>query len=222
MPKAGSALTGGSGDVNPQIFRLAATGSQLITSGQQFGITVTQPVPINRLGQKGERVVVMELLKVRYHVELGIPYAATGAKMMVANSVIWLATAAPNGAAIALQPVGPQVSAFNQFPADPKVIDFIEYTNFLNFSSFSETLIHSGSSESQPIYHDLTDEAGHGLLVATDNMTLTGQFAIADLATGTIGNQPSTITSEAIAADVIYRFKEVTLKEYIGIVQSQQ
>lgn len=221
MPKAANSLTGGTGDVNPQIFRLSASNNGLIINGHTFGITSTQPVPINRLGQKGEKVVVMEVLKIRYHLELGIPIAATGAKLMNATTVIFIATSAPTSAAIGDQAANP-VPAYNQFPPDPKVLDFCEYSNYLNFSSFDESVISSGNTDNQPIYHDLTDGAGHGLLVATDNMYITAQVGLLDLATGIVSNQPSTIVSESVAADVIYRFKEVSLKEYIGIVQSQQ
>ena len=56
---------------------------------------------------------------------------------------------------------------------------------------------------------DFTDSAGHGLLVATDSLF----FGATTLAfTG----------SAVFVAKVWYRFKEVALEEYIGIVQSQQ
>lgn len=64
--------------------------------------------------------------------------------------------------------------------------------------------------------HDLTDGAGHGLLVATDSIWLTQYLSIA--AAGSIGFTSSIGT----IAEIIYRFKKVTLQEYIGIVQSQQ
>lgn len=56
---------------------------------------------------------------------------------------------------------------------------------------------------------DLTDKAGHGFLVATDQIYAYIQSAnLGDNVTGYMRVQ--------------YRFKEVTLQEYIGIVQSQQ
>lgn len=56
---------------------------------------------------------------------------------------------------------------------------------------------------------DLTDRAGHGFLVATDRLYF---------------NVFSTNTGQAntIVFSLMYRFKEVALVEYIGIVQSQQ
>lgn len=60
-----------------------------------------------------------------------------------------------------------------------------------------------------PIIHDLTDGAGHGLLVATDNIYL---------------QVVSATTGAALTAYVklLYRWKDVSTTEYIGIVQSQQ
>lgn len=66
-------------------------------------------------------------------------------------------------------------------------------------------------------YHDLTDGAGHGVLIATDNIFLNVQVTNAAF---------NNVTADAISAtfncDILYRFKEVKLQEYIGIVQSQQ
>ena len=56
---------------------------------------------------------------------------------------------------------------------------------------------------------DFTDGAGHGILVGTDNLYLQGDTDnFAAVATFTY--------------KIEYRFKEVSLVEYIGIVQSQQ
>lgn len=65
--------------------------------------------------------------------------------------------------------------------------------------------------------HDLTDGAGHGILVATDQIFLTQQTGLTSMG----GSTADTITG-FVQADLIYRFKEVKLQEYIGIVQSQQ
>ena len=62
----------------------------------------------------------------------------------------------------------------------------------------------------------MTDGAGHGVLIATDNVYFSLLY--------------NAIPTDGIAVqftigggcDLLYRFKEVGLKEYIGIVQSQQ
>lgn len=66
---------------------------------------------------------------------------------------------------------------------------------------------------SDPIVHDLTDESGHGVVVGTDNlyMFMSSRYCVGNVADpGMTG-----------IARILYRFKEVGLAEYIGIVQSQ-
>jgi len=60
-----------------------------------------------------------------------------------------------------------------------------------------------------PFMQDLTDGAGHGILVATDNVYLQVSSA-------------GTSAANTVTAWLLYRMKEVALAEYIGIVQSQQ
>lgn len=69
-----------------------------------------------------------------------------------------------------------------------------------------------------PDWHDLTDGAGHGVLVATDNIWLS---ILATAATADAGEN-AVLNVASSNCDLFYRFKEVTLQEYIGIVQSQQ
>lgn len=72
------------------------------------------------------------------------------------------------------------------------------------------------SSDNEGVdWHDLTDGAGHGVLIATDNIWCT---AFINGACPDIG----TTASATIFADLLYRFKKISLQEYIGIVQSQQ
>lgn len=61
----------------------------------------------------------------------------------------------------------------------------------------------------QPEIQDFTDGAGHGLLIATDNA-----YFAADTTNFT--------ASVSFGCRILYRWKEVGLTEYIGMVQSQQ
>lgn len=68
------------------------------------------------------------------------------------------------------------------------------------------------SGEIAPIYPiqiDLTDDAGHGVLVATDNVFLQC-------------NSASTGLTNVVHCWILYRMKRVGTLEYVGIVQSQQ
>jgi len=61
----------------------------------------------------------------------------------------------------------------------------------------------------EPYHDDLSDGAGHGTLIATDQIF----FQIASSNTG---------AQNTAAVKVWYRWKNVSLQEYVGIVQSQQ
>lgn len=61
----------------------------------------------------------------------------------------------------------------------------------------------------QPYTMDLEDSAGHGFIVATDNIFL--QVA-----------STTTSATNTVRAKIYYRWKNVGLAEYVGVVQSQQ
>lgn len=68
----------------------------------------------------------------------------------------------------------------------------------------------SGQIDDQGIIcHDLTDGAGHGILVGTDNIYLQ------------IGSSTTSATN-IVYAKILYRWKDVSTTEYVGIVQGQQ
>jgi len=64
------------------------------------------------------------------------------------------------------------------------------------------------SVASEPMVYDCTDGAGHGVLIATD------RFIVG----ATTGNYAAAATFQWKA---LYRFKLVSVEEYIGIVQAQ-
>lgn len=78
-------------------------------------------------------------------------------------------------------------------------------------------IINTYSTDNEGIdIHDLTDGAGHGLLVATDNIWLSHALTV---------NCPGIAFqtgSGQVTCEIIYRMKKITLAEYVGIVQSQQ
>ena len=69
-----------------------------------------------------------------------------------------------------------------------------------------------GFVDTNPTLRDLTDGAGHGILVATDSIFLTGYVPSNWYTNGT----------NTVFVKLLYRWKDVSLAEYIGIVQSQQ
>lgn len=88
---------------------------------------------------------------------------------------------------------------------DPSVIAHLSYEMKGAFTAAGTY----GFGVLMPIIQDITDGNGHGVLIATDNMYI----------------QIATVGFIAIGQwrfKILYRFKDVSLTEYIGIVQSQQ
>lgn len=177
------ALTGGTGDVSPQLLGAIVTLSAANTFTQ-----TTVPVPIQRYSAGRERALVMEVLKVFF--DLGEPDAnpAAGGSLLAFSA--YLSTSSQASFPTMDNPV---VFAFGQ-----KVVR----------GAFTAAGTY-GTYASDPFTLDLTDGAGHGVLVATDNIFL-----------GAVSSGFTAVS--ACSIKILYRFKEVTLAEYIGIVQSQQ
>lgn len=180
----GDQLTGGSGDVNPQTFVIHGLQTAADTT-----TIIQQPLPIPRLPTRPGKNLVIELLALDYyHVNPTIVGTTT-------TLYLFDVTTQPNAfASIALA------------TQDARSLD-MWYKGELTAVAVANIV-----AVYQPVldYHsDLTDEAGHGLLVATDNLYLH------------VMSQNTQAATE-VAVHVTYRWKEVSLTEYIGIVQSQQ
>lgn len=168
-------LTGGSGDVNPQILNIVVTqtGADVTTTGE-----TALPVPRGFSPKKG-KALVFEILRVVYSVA---NLVTPGGQVAVG------ATLSTTSAAVA--------------ESDPEVFSIFSldglYATAVGFSYFNRIAT-----------DNLSDGAGHGFLVGTDNLFLTVSS----------GN---TSAANKVVCKIFYRFKEVSLAEYIGIVQGQQ
>lgn len=177
-------LTGGTGDVNPQYLTMYA--AQTSTNGTAINNT---PIPINRFAQRRGKGMVMEILKIHWQVNLALTLNSTGSQ-----NVFWQAQLSTKS-----------LSAYN--PLDGTVIDQIT-DQMVYWQPATATALISRPA-TMPIIHDMTDNAGHGIIVATDQLYLFFD---------TVGFS----NAETVFCKIYYRFKEVSLEEYIGIVQSQQ
>lgn len=222
MPK-GDGLTGGTRDVNPQWYRTKVVSPVITTAALAVGagaiVASTSmaafPLPISRLQQKSGKSVVVELLKVQWDHEFSVPVSFAADSSFTALLQGFLATAP--SAAPGLGTTTPLADVYQE--SDPAVLDFYDASvSFCVDASAPATNggLVAGRPTSTPIIHDLTDGAGHGILIATDNVFLGAQQNIA-LYTTPAGNYSTTVF-----CNLLYRFKEVSLQEYIGIVQSQQ
>lgn len=183
MSKRGKyeSLTGGTGDVNPQILTVVATQTAANTT-----TVVQQPLPIPRYPTSKDRSLVMEFLWLDYYHTN--PTLTAG----VINTNLVTVTTNPTSfttAAGALQ--------------DSRLID----------AWWKNTIVAGAPGDRYDLLaeqtQDLTDKAGHGIIVASDNL----YFGVYSQNTG---------VADSFVIKAAYRWKEVSLTEYIGIVQSQQ
>ena len=166
-------ITGGTGDVNPQILLVPVT-----QSAADVATTVEVILPIARLPTRKGRAIVFELLKV---------YGNFGTLLGIASSSSLRALVSTS-----LQNAVAQPRTF--------YIDSIE--------NHQQSAVGFQLQKTTHIV-DFTDGAGHGLLIATDTLFCELESTI-------------TSTTNSYTWRFLYRFKEVDLVEYIGIVQSQQ
>jgi len=178
-------LTGGTKDVNPQLLSDSAAQSAADVS------TTTQVVlPIQRIAANAPNMaVILEVLKVF----VDFPdLAAIGAAAETVDSM---------NVNFSTRNFGATATQFQ----DPAI-----------FARFSMNRLGAFTAAGTYAYlqnemrvMDLTDGAGHGILVATDSMFV-------QVNSGGTGN------ANTVRFKLLYRWKRVALTEYIGIVQSQQ
>lgn len=159
------ALTGGTGDVNPQIWKLS------IAAGASTNVVQsTVSLPVQRLRNRNKSMV-MEIIKLKYVLD----YAqGTTDEFDVGISTVPL----PVSASV------PQM--------DATIIDLNRFRRVANVNTFTV---------------EMTDAAGHGVLVATDKLNL-------------FWRQSAAGVSGTANCYIYYRWKNVGMAEYVGIVQS--
>lgn len=185
MARRGDKLTGGSGDVNPQYFRLRTTQ----TAADTFTITENQ-TPISRLRVAGRnKASVMEVLKILFFFSQNAAIAAVGETSISQGCALGTSTFVAAAAA----------------PNNGSIFGFAEVQSNGAFTAGGTYR----SSQRDPHVLDLTDGQGHGYLVATDSIFM----SVASANTG---------IANTIDVWLLYRFKDISMTEYVGIVQSQQ
>ena len=178
-------LTGGTGDVNPQF--LSDSAAQ---SGADTTTTSQLALPIQRIAANSpQQAVVMEVLKIWAQ----LPVFGDVANVAETSKSLNIIFSTRN------------TGTTNQSLADPAVFAVARTTQ-----QGAWTAAGSYAYQEFPIVViDLTDGAGHGILIATDSIFI----QVVSAATG------NTNTAQF---KIMYRWKRVSLAEYIGIVQSQQ
>lgn len=181
----GDTLTGGTHDVNPQYL-----SGKLTLSAANTETAVELGTPIVRVGpQTGGEAIIMEILKV-YADLPEVDNQNAAATTRVFN--ISFATASVIGTTVGFD--------------NTKVFAWFNRSLINAFTAAGTGTL---SASTDPMVFDCTDGAGHGILVATDNIFVTA-------------NTTNQTNASAFTFKILYRFKRVSLVEYIGIVQSQQ
>lgn len=189
-------LTGGSRDVNPQIL---ATPAVIVPATVGLNVfshaSIPISLPISRLPARGTKATIIELLKVYFDLPSLTDEWPTGSTTKRHTVLLSTSDFGQNVAQnTSVGTTHPSILAFGQLTARGA---------FTAGGSYA-------TSWTEPLVVDLTDGAGHGVLIATDTIYLTGQTS-----------NGSTAIALHSSAKLLYRFKEVGLTEYIGIVQSQ-
>lgn len=148
---SGGSITGGTGDVKPQIFTIE-TG---IAGAVDDYVVNTVVLPIPRFGTQKTKATVFEFLKCSFYLNIR---NATDAQVIEA-AFITTVTSRTDGETFTLGALSTDIG-------DPRTIACAVHTSGLTTS---------GSSAVQyPIVIDLTDNNGNGVLVATDRVSIVG------------------------------------------------
>jgi len=172
------ALTGGTGDVNPQYTSILVNESAASTFTQG-----TMPIPVlrggfNGNGNNGRKYQVIELLKVIWSMSVGD--GATG------SSRTAVLTTSSQTAAVSWE--------------DPDVVDRIQDSIVITTSGLY--------APHRPEIHDFTDGAGHGLIIATENLFV-----------GLVGTSQTNALN--VRCRILYRFKNISVNEFVGLAIQQ-
>lgn len=198
-------LTGGTKDVNPQLFKSAGIPLTVLAAASSSAIAsngITFPLPIGSFQQTASgRAVVMEVLRGQLNGFFGHSISTTGATLIRIRRGLYTGVISS----------GLYTSVLDTGMSHPQAVAWDEkFYSIRRNDPFAENDVHV-------VDFDLTDGAGHGLLVASSQMTFVTDCYVDNLATVQTGIQNSNFN-----AVMLYRFKEVPLSEYIGIQQSQQ
>lgn len=190
MPRTGAysskgrrdTLTGGTKDVNPQYMNLS-----IVQSGVDVYTQVSFPIPIQRLQNTG-RAQVMEVLKVIFS-STSLTTAAAG--NVYHNLITQLTTKSFAAGVVFSEPT------------------LFAMQNKENANAFTAGGTGMTAYDFEPYEMNTNDGAGHGILIASDNIFV----GLSSVATG-VANRSD--------IKILYRWKDVSISEYVGIVQSQQ
>lgn len=196
-------LTGGTGDVNPQWLVTGPIEATTVRRAAGVGITmlkadaVAVQLPISRvpLRGSGNRATVLEVLKAEFILS-DSPNVTQNASAQEVSIAMTISTSVP------------QLNQESSITNPTTIIAAAKWGTEITPNGVGIYCL--------PLIErvDVTDGAGHGVLVAVDRLYCT-------IATGT--SLPAVEIQDVTGYfRFLYRMKEIGLQEYLGIVQAQQ
>jgi len=176
-------LTGGTKDVNPQFFNMSVT-----QSGTDVYTQVAAPIPIQRMQLGGGRSQVMEILKI--WIQGTDPVPMTSATVVVSQATLQITTKSQT-ATVAL--------------TEPTVVGFYMKSYSSAFTATGSYAVQSGLD---PYQLDLTDGAGHGVIVGAPVFNMR-QY------TRYVSNPPGATGEMLLGVRIMYRIKGIPYDEWV-------
>jgi len=164
-----------------------------IMTANDTQIIVGTALPIPRLPVRKGKSLVIEILKIFFYQKV----------VYVANTTTWITCCLTTNSG-ASDAVGAN-TGLGLF-LDPRTIASNTTQTLALQATAASIAIETVNTQKEV---DMTDSQGHGYLVATDNLYL-------------VSTSANTAALNEASCKFLYRFKEVDLEEYIGIVQAQQ
>ncbi len=170
------ALTGGTGDTNPQVYGIVVT-----QTGDDNGQETELPVPVLRMGMSMTRAQVIEVTKVEFQ----LPYPPVG----IADSTQTYSCSLTSRS----------IGAFIASLAEPNLLaKFEKQVNFEHIGTGDGLTV--TTHEAIKVF-DLTDGAGHGILVTSANL----YFQM---------NTSNTASPSTFGVRIFYRFKQIGARAF--------
>ncbi len=168
-------LTGGTGDTNPQVY-----GIVVAQSGNDVGSETELPVPVLRMGMSMSRAQVIEVTRVQFEVPTQ------------------LLSAIDNNQSIEVSLTSRSIGATPASLAEPNLLAKFNRNN--QTQSVTAASVY-GYNQDNIITFDLTDGAGHGILVTSANLYFQQ-------------NSTNTAVTNTFGVRIFYRFKQIGARAF--------
>ncbi len=144
---SGGSVTGGTGDIKPQILTVSTSA----TAGADDYAVSQVNLPVPRFGTMKTKATVFEVLRIDYYIGM---IDATDTQIVSAAYMSTQALRTQNDTCTA--------ATLNADVLDPVVFGFVMWANAITTSG--------GIVKKFPVSYDFTDQNGNGIIIATDRL----------------------------------------------------